>query len=134
MRWDVIIAAWLERLLADAPLTSALDGNNVFPASANRPVGIPSVEYLFIGDREEELFNPFQIQVDFWCRGIKLAARVEQRLRLLSHKDTMQELGGEQLWITYLDGRQIEYPADPGVIHKSIDFEFKPFRDKYVSP
>ena len=134
MRWDFVIEFWKARLEADAALISVM-GSSVFvyAAQAAKPVKVPSIEYLIVGDREEELFNPIQVQVDFWVKGIKKAAQIERRIRLLTHSDVGQELGGERMWLRYLDSRTTEYPAELGVVHKTLDFLFEPMREKYVA-
>lgn len=133
MRWDFVFEHCRTRLLADALLESVMDGTNfVYPAQAGREVTVPSIEYLLIYDREEELFNPIGLQVDFWIKGLAKARQVERRIRLLTHSDVGQDLGGERMWIRFLDGRQVLYPKDPGVVHKILDFEAKPMRELYA--
>jgi hypothetical protein len=134
MRWDFVIEHWITRLQADAALVSLMNSSVfVFPGQAFKAVKIPSIEYSIVGDREEELFNPIQVQVDFWQRGIKKAAQTERRIRMLTHSDVGQDLAGERLWMRYLDSRTTEYPAELGVVHKVLDFLFEPMREKYVA-
>lgn len=134
MRWDFVLEFWTARLLADAALESVMgSATYIYPASAARPVSIPSIEYLMIGDVEEELFNPITVQVDFWVRGIKKAAQVERRIRVLTHSDVGQDLGGERMWLRYLDSRTVEYTAEKGVVHRILDFRFEPIREKYAT-
>jgi hypothetical protein len=134
MRWPFVIEKWTERLSDDQGLESVLGGKGrIYPGQATRPVQIPSVEYLIVGDREDELFNPILVQVDFWARGIKKASQIERRLRLLTHRDVAQELGDERLWMQYLDSRSIEYTADPGVAHRQVDFRFTPLKEQYAT-
>lgn len=134
MRWDYVIEFWTARLLADAALTSVMGYSGfVYPGQAARPVKVPSIEYLMMGDVEEELFNPIQVQVDFWARGIKKAAQIERRIRVLTHSDVAQDLGGERMWLRYQDARTTDYPADPGVVHRILDFQFEPIREKYAT-
>lgn len=135
MRWDFVIEHWTDRLEADALLVSVMGAANfVYPAQASHPVKVPSIEYAIVGDREEELFNPITVQADFWARGIKKAAQMERRIRTVTHSDTAQDVGGERMWLRYLDSIQIDYPADPGVVHKALTFLFEPLREKYVAP
>ena len=130
MRWDAVIPDWVDRLLSDAALVQHLGGQlNVFPANASRPVKVPSVEYLMVGDRPTEIFSEIQVQVDVFARGLRLAGLIEKRVRLLTHKDVAQELGGERMWLQYQDSRTVDFPSDPGVIHRILDFEFTPVRN-----
>lgn len=124
---------WVERLNADAQLTALLGGEHIYPASASRPVRVPSMEWILLYDTEDEWTNPIGVQWDFWARGIRVAGLIEKRLRLLSHADYGQELGGERLWLRYRDGRSLEYPKEPGVVHRALDFEVEPVRSKYTS-
>lgn len=131
MRWDAVAVAWTDRLEADPALMQLLGGARIYPANASRPVEIPSVEYLPVVDQEGELFNTIRVQVDFWAHGTVNAWAIEKRLRLLTHHDTAQVLAGMRLWMRYLDGRTVEYPAAPGVVHRILDFEFELIRGKY---
>ena len=133
MMWDQVIPDWLDLLEADAALLAALGGSHIYPAQASRPVGIPSVEWFMVSDIEEENFNPFIVQVDIWARGVPKAATIEKRIRLLTHRDTARELGGHRMWTRYLESRQHDYPAEAGVVHRSMDFLFEPLRLKYAA-
>lgn len=128
MRWDEILEAWTDRLAADPALLQLLGGVHIYPAAAGRAVRVPSLEYLLLTDREDELFNPIGVQVDLFARGTKAAAQLERRVRVLTHHDVAQELAGERMWLQYLDGRSVSYEAEPGVVHRVLDFEFKPVR------
>jgi hypothetical protein len=135
MMWDVVIEAWLADVLADDDLVTALGGTHIYPAQAARLVRVPSVEWLVIVDREEELHNPITVQVDYWAKGTTLAATIERRIRRLTHRDVARvwTFDGVQyrLWTRYIDSRTHDYPADPGVLHRSLDYEFRPLREKY---
>ena len=133
MMWDVVLPIWLDLLEADAELIADLGGSYIYPAQAARPVRIPSVEYtLPFSDMEEENFNPFTVQVDYWARGVPKAAAIERRIREITHRDTAREIGGYRMWTQYEDSRSHEYPAELGVVHRSLDFRFTPLRDMYA--
>jgi len=133
MRWDALLEGWTARMLADATLVGLLGGDHLYPGQASRPVRVPSVEYLMVGDRESELFNQVAVQVDLWARGITLAAQIERRIRALTHADVGQDLDGERVWLRYREGRTVDYPADPGVIHRVLEFEFEAVRAQYTT-
>ena len=132
MMWDVVLPAWLDLLEADADLIAELGGSYIYPAQSARPVRVPSVEYtLPITDIEEENFNPITVQVDYWARGAPKAAAIERRIRLITHRDTARVVGGCRMWTQYLDSRSHEYPAELGVVHRSLDVRLTPVRLKY---
>lgn len=134
MRWDFVIEFWTAELLADPALISVMGASTgwIYPGQSARAVTIPSIEYTLIYDREAELFNTIGIQVDLWARGIKKAGQIERRIRTLTHHDTAIELGGERLWKRFVDGRTLDYPAEAGVIHRSLDFEFEAAREYLI--
>lgn len=127
MRWDFVITEWADRLAADEVFMSRCQGN-FRAANATTPVKVPSVEYLMTGDIESENFNPIQVQVDIFARGMREAGLIEKKVRLLTHHDVGQVLGGERMWLQYQDARTVDFPSDPGVIHRIVDFQFTPLR------
>ena len=132
MRWDFVVIEWADRLAGDAAFMSLCQGNWRV-ASASTPVKIPSVEYLMTGDTESENFNAIRVQVDIFARGIRNAGLIEKRVRLLTHRDVGQVLGGERMWLQYQDARTVDFPSDPGVIHRIVDFQFTPLRGVLVA-
>ena len=132
MMWDVVVSAWVALLEGDAALVAALGGEHVYPAQASRKVRIPSVEWSLVGDREEESFNPITLQADYFAKSVAQAVVIERRIRQLTHRDTSRELGGHRMWTRYLDSRSHDYPAEPGVVHRSLDFLFEPLRARHA--
>lgn len=133
MRWDFAITEWRNRLVSDTNLMALLprdDENKVpiYPASSARKVTVPSVDYRIITDTIDENFNDLTLQVDLWAEGIRVAGLIERRIRMLSHKDVYQVLGGERWLLQYEDGRTLDFPSDPGVIHRALDFHFSLLR------
>jgi len=114
-------------LVADSALVSALGGAHVYTAQASRPVRIPSVEWVLVGDVETEVFNPISVQFDYWSRNPTQAAVIEGRLRALLHRDVRRTIGGVEMSTIYTDSYTQEYPQ-PGVIHRSVRFQFEPLR------
>jgi hypothetical protein len=136
MMWDVVLPAWVALLEADEPLIELLGGAHIYPASAARKVRVPSVEYSIVDDRETELFNPMRVQVDYWARGLEAAAAIERRIRMVTHRDVARELEvdeyeGLRLWTRYMDSRTHPYPAEQGVVHRSMDFQIEPVRARF---
>lgn len=132
MRWDTVLPLLVARWNADSALTTALGGEHIYPANASRPVRIPSIEYLVLGQPEGESFGIIRLRVDFWAKGIALAGVIEKRLYVLTHRDVAQVLGTERMWLRFQDGRTLDYEADPGVTHRALDFEIETVRLKYV--
>lgn len=131
--WDVVVEDWLAQLVADTDLVAVLGADiatRITMAGSSLPVTVPSVQYLPIYDFEAENFNRFALQVDFWARGSADARLIESRLRVLTHRDVSYELGGRSIWSRFLDARSIQYPREPGVIHRSLDFEFETLRSR----
>lgn len=131
MMWDVVLEDWVALLSNDATLRTLLGGAHIYPAQTSSAVRIPSVEWSLVSDVEEETHNPVVVQVDYWAK-VSQAPAIERRIRNLTHRDTARELGGNRMWTRYLESREHEYPADRSVMHRSLDFEFKPLREKYV--
>ena len=90
------------------------------------------MEWTLVGDTEDESFNPITVQLDYFARGVAQAATIERRIRQLTHRDTSRVLGTHRMWTRYLDSRNHDYPAEPGVVHRSLDFLFEPLRAKYA--
>ncbi len=124
--------AWLARLNGDATLVGLLGGaGRILAAQASRPVTIPSIEWQVYGDTEEESFNPVSVRLDLFVTGVAKADQVEARVRNLSHRDTAQAIGSVRGWIRHLDTRDIEFPSQPGVVHRALDFTLEAVRHKY---
>ena len=45
-----------------------------------------------------------------------------------------QDLEGERCWMRFTGGRTVNYPADPGVVHRILDFEIEMIREQYLTP
>lgn len=133
MRWGFFVRHWTARLLADPDLISVMGrADFITPAQSRRPVEVPSIEYLSVTDNESELWNPIGMQVDFWARGWAKTERIEQRIRTLTTRDTSQVLGGERVWMKFMDANTIDYPQDASTVHRVLDFTFEALRGKYV--
>jgi hypothetical protein len=132
MRWDALMEGWTARLLADTALVVYLGGPHLYPAQATRPVRVPSVEYLISDDRESELWNHVRVQVDIFAKGMRNAAHIERRIRTLTHRDVGQVLDGERLWMRFEDARTIDFPSQPGVVHRMLEFTMDAARERYT--
>lgn len=133
-RWAVVMERWLARLNGSASITAIIGSAGFYPMSAARPAVIPSVEYLVYGDRETELFNLVSVRMHLYVRGQAAAIALEGAIRDLSHSDVEQDLGaGIRGWIRYSDGRDIDYPSEPGVVHRALDFDLETVRTTYLT-
>lgn len=129
MRWHQLIPAWLARLQSDPALEALLGENGIYAAPTGRAVRVPSVEWIMPGpDRDSENFNVFAVQVDIFCRGDVKAKDIEQRIRVLTHSFVGQEMAGERVWAQFTDALTVNFPSDPGVIHRVLVFTFEAAR------
>lgn len=134
MHRDTMVTAWLARLNGDATLTTLMQGSDlIFPAGANRPVQVPSIEWMHYGNPEGESFEDVFVRLDLFIRGTMKAGQIEKRIRQISHRDTAQTIGGLRGWMRYLDSRDVNFPSDPGVVHRALDWTLETVRDKYGS-
>jgi hypothetical protein len=140
MMWHVFVPAWVALLEADPELTAALglddDGEiPIYRASAARKHRVPSIEYIMPDDRETELFNPVIFQVDYWAYE-RHAALIERRIRRLTHRDVARRFEVNEyetlyMWTRFIRAVEHEYPAEQGVVYKSLDFQFEPLRARF---
>ena len=141
MRWDAVLTAAVAALKADAALVTALGGARVYDSRAPRDLVIPSVTWTLVSDVEEEVWERIVVQFDIWSRpsiapaidARTRAATIERRVRRVLHSDVFRALGGVVMATLFQEGRDHDDP-DPEVVHRSVDFRFEPFREKYVSP
>jgi hypothetical protein len=117
-------------LNGDAQLIAALGGNHIYTAQSVRPVRVPSVEWIIVGDFVEEVFNPITLQLDYWAKGPGPAATIEERLRTLLHRETRRTFGGMDMSTLYEDSHTPDSPH-PGVIHRTLRFRFEPVRVRH---
>lgn len=130
MNWGEVMGnAIVPMLEDDAVLIGAtgLAGKYIFAGQASRPVRIPSLEWVLIDDILTEVFNPMEVQFDYWAKNIEQAQVIEGRLRTLLHRDTRRVLAGINMSTLYLDSFTHEYPQ-PGITHRSLRFRFEPVR------
>lgn len=129
---DQLMKGWLARLNADEELEDLLGGTGrIVVASASQAVTIPSVEWMLYGDTEGESFNRVFVRLDLFIKGAVLCGDVEARIRAISHRDTSQMIGTIRGWIRYLDKRDMDFPSQPGVVHRALDFSLEAVRTKY---
>lgn len=129
MTWDEVMESGILPLLeGDAQLLTALGGEpHIYAAQATRPVRIPSVEWQLTDDVVTEVFNPLEVQFDYWANSMAQARAIEGRLRKLLHRDVRRTLGGINMSTLYVDSFTHEYPQ-PGITHRSLRFRFEPVR------
>lgn len=127
MRWVDAMQAVIDTLLADATL-SAISGFRVFRHGEATAPQVPGIAWMVFSDLIEENTNPIRVQFDVFARGIDQALTIEGRLRAILHRDLPQALGGVLMWTQLLDARGHADP-EPGVIHRSLDFNLEPARE-----
>lgn len=124
MRWVEVMEAVLAHLAADP----ALDGVSLERWGEFDQPSIPSVSWLVFSDQIEELTNPIRAQFDIFANGIDQALAIEEAIRGL-HGDTPQTIQGV-LMLAQLDDARGDADPAPGVIHRSLDFNFTPARER----
>lgn len=92
---------------------------------------IPLLTYGFLGDVENELWNPCLVQFDQWTQGVEDLATSELRLRRLFHQPVPMPLGTMSVWAEYLDGGALSIPDRDGYFGRAARFRFTPLRDYY---
>lgn len=127
MRWVDALEAAIAALLADATL-SAIPGFSVRRRGEFTLQQVPSITWQAFSDEIAENTNPIEVQFDVFARGIDQALVLEGRLRAILHRDTPQTLGGVLMRTQLADARDHEDP-EPGVVHRSLDFELEPARE-----
>lgn len=134
MTWPEVMDVVVEMLETDSILigATALSGKHIYAAQASRPVRIPSVEWLVIDDVLTEVFNPLEVQFDYWAKSTQQARVIESRLRSLLHRDVRRVLAGINMSTLYLDSFTHEY-SQPGITHRSLRFRFEPVRSRQAA-
>lgn len=127
MNWDDVMEnAVVPMMEGDSEFVDVLGGLHLYAAQAARPARVPSVEWMIVGDRYTEIFNPIDVQFDYWAKGSD-AAVIERRLRNRLHRDTRRVIAGINMSTVYTDSFTHEYPK-PGIVHRSLRFRFEPVR------
>jgi hypothetical protein len=132
MRRDFLIEHWIARLEGNAALRSLMnkDAGFIYPAQTQKPVAVPSIEYLTVSDRDTENFNESFVMVDLFIEGTRKANQAERLIRNLTHSDVSQIVDGERVWMRFQESREIEFPSDKKVTHRQIEFLFEAVRDE----
>lgn len=135
MLWDEVMGNVVIPLLEDdvelvGP--TGLDGLYLFAAPASRPIRIPSVEWIIVDDSETEVFNPILVQFDIYAREPQLSV-IERRMRARLTRNTRRTINGINLSTLFMESVTIDYPAQPGVTHKVLRYQFEPVRRRAAS-
>lgn len=131
MTWDVVMRDAIVPLLeADVLLVEALDGApHIYTAQSSRPRRVPSVEWIVIGDRLTENFNPIDVQFDYWAHTPGDAATIERQLRRRLHFDVRRVIAGIDM-STLLEDANAPTEESDGVWHGLLRFVFEPVRSR----
>jgi hypothetical protein len=125
MLWDEVMGnAIIPMLEDDAELVgpTGLDGLYIFAAPASRPIRIPSVEWIIIGEQETEVFNPIDVQFV-----------IERRIRARLTRDTRRTIAGINMSTLFTDSYVIDFLSQPGVTHKVLRYRLEPVRRRTAS-
>lgn len=130
MNWDLV---WTDGIVpaieADPDVQDVLGG--AIYLDGVREIEVPSMTALYITDTEEETFAPVDWQFDIYTAALDDALRVERALRRLFHRSTQYWLGPFFLFSEFVDGRELNGPAEDPFYRRSIDFQFRPVRSRY---
>lgn len=129
MRWVEAVEAVLAALRADAGL-SAIPGLQIYRHGEHAKLRIPGIAWIVVSDVDDENTNPIRVQLDIFARGIDQALAIEGRLRALLQRDVPHTVSGMLMWTQLLESRDRADP-EPGVIHRSLDFNLEPARGAY---
>ena len=144
MTWDEVIAAHVAQLNADTTIIATIGADRVFPALDTRAVHMDAIEWQFLDDFEEEVFNPLLCQWDIYTQSRIVtggsehawtrAATVERAMRRLMHFDVYRVIGGIYMRSQIDSARTIpvqQPPDQPPRYHRQLDFVYEPLRSKY---
>lgn len=90
------------------------------------------IEYSVIGDAEEEVDNPIQVQFDIFTLKAADMIEAEIELRKLLHHDTPVTIQGIGMWSQFQARREIP-DAPQNIVGVSHDYRFTPVRSKYTT-
>lgn len=135
MQWDEVMESVVIPLLElDTELVgpTGLNGAHIYAGSSSRPVRIPSVEWILLDDVETEVFNPIRAQFDIYGE-MSVIRVVEQRIRTRLTWNTRRIIAGVNMSSLYEDSITLAYPAQPGIVHRALRFQFEPVRRRAVT-
>ena len=127
MMWDQIIARVIEQIEND-PTMAQLFGDRIRAAQGSSELEVPLLEWMLIGDTEDELWAPTVIQFDLWNATAEDNRLAEARLRAMYHQDLPIVVGGLMMWAQYNDGSVLAEPDRSGFIGRALRFRFTPLR------
>lgn len=128
MRWDDALNAAQKALLADSALVAVI-GTNVLRAGEYDFVA-PSIEWFIPARGETELFEPFTLQLDCFARTMADLNTIEERVRLVLHRDTWRTLEGVYLHMELEAGRELA--TGKGILGRGLDFFVEVVRGQWA--
>jgi hypothetical protein len=134
MMWDNVIEVIRTTILDDGIL-AAIYGDRVrmaTPSGTPFDPKVPILEYLLVGDTENELWAPTIIQFDQWAPTIDDVVASERRLRRLFHVTLPRKFGPVYMWGEYAGGEVLATPDRNGFDGRAIRFRFTPLRERYA--
>ena len=129
MKWHQVVKVAIDEILAD-PILAGIYGENVRKMGTGSQL-VPGLEWMVIGDAEDELWNPITIQWDQWCHTWEDAVASEQQLRRLFHQDLPISLGGVGMWVQYADRAELSDANRDNFAGVALRFRYTPLRSKY---
>ena len=129
MKWDQVVKVAIDNILLDRTLAN-IYGTNVRKMGTGDHL-VPSLEWMKIGEAEDELWNPIVIQWDQWCHTWDDLAASERQLRRLFHQDVPIVLGGVGMWLQYVDSGDHTDAQRDNFAGGWVRFRYTPLREKY---
>lgn len=129
MKWPQVIAAMVAEIMAN-PTLSDIYGQNVRKMGTGSHL-VPCLEWMKIGDAEDEIWNPVTVQWDQWCFTHEDFVASETMLRRIFHQDLPVVYNGLRCWTQYADDQQLTSPDRDDFHGGSIRFRLTPLRSKY---
>lgn len=132
MMWAEVLKRILSVCSADPVLASIYGTKMRLTGTGDHEV--PLLEWMLIGDTEEELWAPCIVQFDQWTKTMGDLALSEGQLRRLFHLDLPAEIGGVLMFSQYQDGDSLAVPDRNGYYGRAIRFRISPLRRRYAAP
>lgn len=132
MMWDEVIRRIATTCAADTVLSGIYGASMRLTGSGEHAV--PMLEWMLIGDAEQELWAPMIIQFDQFTTSMGALRESELRLRRLFHVDLPIHLDGVLMFAQYQDGESLAVPDRNGYYGRAIRFRFSPLRRRYAAP
>jgi hypothetical protein len=129
MKWDQVVKVVSDTVTGDTVLLAIYGAKMRYTGTGAHEH--PLLEFQFIADAEDELWNPCTLQFDQWTDTLETLRASERRLRRLFHDDMPTTFGGLTMWAQYVDGDTLTMPDRDGYYGRALRFRYTPLREQY---